>query len=152
MTNEELKKKIVDILRGNIEYELHYFPDDNHTEVEFDYDKLADVLLSAGFISLKASAEMAREACDILRHIKDDEIKCICEERGAFARRAEVAERALKDITEVLPCSVCPYGYDGLSRQCDLDTRTCLENCLRIAKGKLAEEGRDEISLNQHTT
>lgn len=101
---------------------------------------IADALIAAGFISLKASAEMAREACDILRHIKDDEIKCICEERGAFARRAEVAERALKDITEVLPCSACPYGYDGLSRQCDLDAGTCLENCLRIAEGKLAEE------------
>lgn len=48
MTNEELKKKIVDVLRGNIEYELHYFPDDNYTEVEFDYDKIADALLSAG--------------------------------------------------------------------------------------------------------
>ena len=69
-----------------------------------------------------------------------------------YRHRAEVAERALKDITEVLPCSVCPYGFDGLSRQCDLDTGTCLENCMRIAEEKLAEEGRDEISLNQHTT
>ena len=101
---------------------------------------IADALIAAGFISLKKSAEWAREACDILRHIKDDEIKCICKERDYFARRAEVMERALKDITEVLPCSVCPYGYDGLSRQCDLDTGTCLENCLRIAEGKLAEE------------
>lgn len=56
---------------------------------------IADALISAGFISLKTSSEWAREACDILRNIKDDEIKCICEERGAFARRAEIAERAL---------------------------------------------------------
>ena len=114
--------------------------------------ELEDKIESGELISLKKSSEMAREACDILRNIKDDEIKCICEERDALARRAEVAERALKDVTDVLPCSVCPYGYDGLSRQCDLDTGTCLENCLRIAEGKLAEEGRDEISLNQHTT
>ena len=87
---------------------------------------IADALIAAGFISLKTSADMAREACDILRHIKDDEIKRICKERDEFARRAEVAERALKDITEVLPCSVCPYGCDGLSRQCDLNTGTCL--------------------------
>ena len=115
-----------------IEVIMQAFPQTN--------EGIADALIAAGFISLKASAEMAREACDILRNIKDDEIKCICEERDALARRAEVAERALKDITEVLPCSVCPYGYDGLSRQCDLDAGTCLENCLRIAEGKLAEE------------
>lgn len=56
-----------------------------------------------------------------------------------YKHRAEVAERALKDITEVLPCSVCPYGYYGLPRHC-LTTGTCFENCLRIAEGKLAEE------------
>lgn len=56
-----------------------------------------------------------------------------------YKHRAEVAERALKDITEVLPCSVCPYGHYGLPRHC-LTTGTCLENCLRIAEGKLAEE------------
>lgn len=45
---EEVKEKIVDVLRENIEYELHYFPDDNYTEVKFDYDKLADALIAAG--------------------------------------------------------------------------------------------------------
>lgn len=45
--DDELKKKIVGVLRENIEYELHYFPDDNYTEVEFDYDKLADALIAA---------------------------------------------------------------------------------------------------------
>lgn len=112
---------------------------ENYKDMGCSSLKTADALVAAGFISLKTSADMAREACDILRHIKDDEIKCICEERDALARRTEVAERALRDITEVLPCSVCPYGYDGFSRQCDLDTGTCLENCLRIAEGKLAE-------------
>ena len=48
MTIEELKKKIEDVLRENTEYELHYFPDDNYTEVEFDYDKLADALIATG--------------------------------------------------------------------------------------------------------
>ena len=64
-----------------------------------------------------------------------------------YKHRAKVAERALKDITKVLLCSACPYGYygyDGLSRQCDLDTGTCLENCLRIAEGELAEESAED--------
>lgn len=60
-----------------------------------------------------------------------------------YKHRAKVAERALKDITQVLPCSACPYGYIGFSRQCDLETGTCLENCLRIAEGKLTEERKD---------
>lgn len=55
----------------------------------------ADAIIEAGFISLKKSSDMARETCDILRNIKDDEIKRICKERDDFARRAEVAERAL---------------------------------------------------------
>lgn len=55
--------------------------------------------------------------------------------------RAEVAEQALNDITNVLPCSVCPYDdYDGVSHQCDLDTMTCLENCLSIAERRLAQK------------
>lgn len=56
-----------------------------------------------------------------------------------YKHRAEVAERALKDITEVLPCSVCPYGCYGLPHHC-LAIGTCFENCLRIAEGKLAEK------------
>lgn len=56
-----------------------------------------------------------------------------------YKHRAEVAERALKDITEVLPCSVCPYGM-GYPRQCDLDNKTCFENCLSIAERKLAKK------------
>ena len=50
-------------------------------------EAIADALIAAGFISLKTSSEWAREACDILRNIKDDEIKRICKERDDFARR-----------------------------------------------------------------
>ena len=58
----------------------------------------ANALIEAGFISLKESSDMAREACDILRNIKDDEIKCICKEKDDLARRAEVVERAYDNI------------------------------------------------------
>lgn len=61
MTNEELKKKIADVLRENIEYELHYFPDDNYTEVEFDYDKLADALITTGIGDIKRIANEERK-------------------------------------------------------------------------------------------
>lgn len=49
---------------------------------------------------------------------------------------AEVAEQALKDITDELPCSYCAYGF-GYPRQCDLDNRSCLENCLSVAERNL---------------
>ena len=69
MTNEELKKKIVDVLQGNVEYELHYFPDDNYTEVEFDYDKLADALIANGYGNVadwKRKAEIAEKKFELL--------------------------------------------------------------------------------------
>lgn len=55
-----------------------------------------------------------------------------------YKHRAEVAERALKDITEELPCSFCCYGFGHL-RRCDVNNKTCLENCLSIAEQELAE-------------
>lgn len=61
-----------------------------------------------------------------------------------YKHHFKVAKQALKDITKVLPCSACPYGYDGVSRQCDLDTMTCLENCLSIAGRKLAQREEEK--------
>ena len=48
MTNEGLKKKIIDALCGNIKYELRNYPIDNYSEVVFDYEKTADALIAAG--------------------------------------------------------------------------------------------------------
>ena len=65
-------------------------------------EAIADALIAAGFISLKESSDMAREACDILRNIKDDEIKRIAEERDDFARREEIAELVFDAMSETL--------------------------------------------------
>lgn len=51
MTNEELKKKITDVLRDNRRYELIYYPYDNDTEVVIDYEGIADALISAGLVA-----------------------------------------------------------------------------------------------------
>ena len=98
---------------------------------------IADALIAAGFISLKASAEMAREACDILRNIKDDEIKCICEERDALARRAEVAERAL------LTACVSLIKDEADNVNLELLARVVYTMFLRKAEKELAEEKDD---------
>ena len=56
MTNEELKKKIIDVLRGNREHELRYHPDDNYTEVVFDYEAIADALIAEGIVEVPKDA------------------------------------------------------------------------------------------------
>ena len=69
------------------------------------YNRLAeleDKIESGELISLKQSLDMAREACDILRNIKDDEIKRICKERDDFARREEIAELVCDAMIETL--------------------------------------------------
>jgi hypothetical protein len=48
MTNDELKNKIVLILRGNVEYNMQYYPEDNRIEIGVNYDNLADALIAAG--------------------------------------------------------------------------------------------------------
>lgn len=70
----------------------------NHPVVVETAERIAKEIIEAGFISLKESSYMAREACDILRNIKDDEIKRICKEKDDLARRAEVVERAYDNI------------------------------------------------------
>lgn len=108
--------------------------------------KTADALIEAGFISLKTSSEWAREACDILRNIKDDEIKCICEERDDIARRAEVAERALVIMAERVleyaqKAKVTAMTSDGLF-SCDKNAQLALlvNDALLKAEQEMTEE------------
>lgn len=95
---------------------------DNFADCEKVSD-CVDALIEAGFISLKESLGMARKACDILRNIKDDEIKRICKERDDFARREEIAELVCDAMSETL------FAADG---GCD---EICLardDECIRL--------------------
>ena len=62
----------------------------------------ADALIEAGFVSLKKSADMAREACDILRRIKDDEIYRVTKAKQAFAYCLKIADLALAAMSDTL--------------------------------------------------
>ena len=148
MTNEELKKKIVDVLRGNIEYELHYFPEDNYTEVEFDHDKLADALIAAGIGDVtpyKAEAEYWEKICKV----KSDEYhttiknavehaRHLMQERDEYKHRLEVAERPLYCLARSFAEAMCKDG----------DTHHLIEGFIkdayRQAEKELAEERKDE--------
>lgn len=85
-------------------------------------ERIAKEIIEAGFISLKESSDMARETCDILRRIKDDEIKRIAEERDDFARREEIAELVCDAMSETLFTAdsycdtICPAWDDECIR------------------------------------
>lgn len=110
MTNDELKKKIVDtihpILKGtrvscNEEDACEHclFP----CEVDRIADRLADVLIAAGIGDVskwKAYAKVHRIVITKDDKIKqlysDEEVDKIVSERAEYKRRAEIAERAIE--------------------------------------------------------
>lgn len=89
MNNDELKKKIVSVLRENMEYELQYYPDDNYTEVEIDYGKLADALIAAGIGDVKTVREIGASASAMAVF-----------EAAKAEHRAEVAEKMFDILHE----------------------------------------------------
>lgn len=95
----------------------------NQPVVAETVDCIANEIINAGFISLKKSSDMARETCDILRRIKDDEIKRICKEREDFARREEIAELVCDAMRETL------FTVDG---GCDEICPVWDNECIRL--------------------
>lgn len=153
MNNEELKRKIIDVLRDNCEYELRYYPDDNYTEVVIDYEAIADALIEAGIgdvSSEKAMREFAeafyREKCaeyDLLNYQMQKSEYRIAEAQ----HRAEAAEKALRNAAPRLKCrgglgkgfckvDKCDYYH------CNNDDG-CVKSHLEQAEKELAEEGKD---------
>ena len=65
-------------------------------------ERIAKEIIEAGFISLKESSDMARETCDILRRIKDDEIYRVIKERDSFANCYYIAKLALDAMSDTL--------------------------------------------------
>lgn len=64
----------------------------------------------------------------------------------AAERRAEIAERAVREFTIQGGCSSCPCkGRCGIfNRSAENDYQECYEAVLRIAEKYLAEEKKDE--------
>lgn len=96
MDNEELKKKIVDVLRDNREYKLQYYPDDNYTEVVIDYEAIADALIAAGFGDVtewKHRSEVAERALiNMTKKYNKAERKIATTKDGWFSRgEAQIA-------------------------------------------------------------
>lgn len=93
----------------------------------------ADAIIEAGFISLKKSSDMAREACDILRRIKGDEIYRVIKERDSFAHCYYIAKLALGAMSDTLLTAgggcdkICPVGDN---------------ECIRLASAVFCKEAK----------
>lgn len=147
MTNDELKKKIVDtmhpILKGtrvscNEENACEHclFP----CEVDRIADRLADALIAAG-IGDTSDLEVR---CEVLQRDVDNLTRTVeegAEELKEAEHRAEVAERALRMSISFLTCWACQAFLYG---PCDTDAcgdERCINNFLKQAEKELAEEG-----------
>ena len=94
MTNEELKKKIVEILDNNIRWQPYYYIS-RGIVYEDDLKNIADALIAAGIGDVK-DAEAEANRYEMLYQMQSRDMALA--ERKAYEseHRAEVAERALE--------------------------------------------------------
>lgn len=101
MTNEELKKKIVEILE---ETECEWTEEKNGYILQIFYDKLADALIVAGIGDVWEITEKAEKA-----------IVSLIKQNKEAEHRAEVAERAV----QILANDSLDYTYDDAMEQAE---------------------------------
>lgn len=130
MTNEELKKKIIEIIQGVDFYDglLYRYCIDIATA-----DKLADALIAAGIGDVKKRNELKVELRSKIDYIHEQD-----EVIAYYKHRAEVAERAL------LTACVNLIKNEKANVNMELLVRVVYTNYLRKAKKELSEEGEDE--------
>lgn len=128
MNNEELKKKICDIIAP-------------YVSAYGDDERIADALIAAGIGEVK-EAELERKAYDVA----SNQYRIWFEEQKD---RAEVAERALKnackDVKETISFLIeLSERVDGLRVECCLPEESEPKAYINRAEKELAEEGKDE--------
>ena len=147
MTNEELKKKITEILE---ETEYEWTEEKNGYILQIFYDKLADALIAAGIgdvselkkhrVVVEKSLIPEDDNAYVLPNIpptvkqlySGEEVEQIVKEREEYKHRSEVAERAARDLIAY---------YCGYTIQSDIDSS--LRVALQQAEKELAEENKE---------
>ena len=134
MTNEELKKKICDIIAP-------------YVSAYGDDERIADALIAEGLtfepmtfriVENKPYSYTAAE----LANWKEDQ-DCIAK----LLHRAEVAERALQKFAEYITCEDCPFFSDCASSEkmgYPIHSYHCFSEYLGEAERELAEEGKND--------
>ena len=151
MNNEELKKKIVEILE---ETEYEWTEEKNGYILQIFYDKLADALIAAGIGDVTEWKEKAKKHRvqvlpdgTIKQLYSDEEVEDIARQRDEYKHRAEVAERALRNAAPRLKCrGGLGEGFCGVDK-CDYyhcnNDEGCVKAHLQQAEKELAEEGKE---------
>lgn len=97
--NEELKKKIIDVLQETIEAEVQYYPEDNYTEVVIDCETLADALIEAGIGDMGKYNRLAYEVrCNltsVTRYIHN-------KNKQYNKKYKELAEKAVNNLLDLV--------------------------------------------------
>ena len=132
MTNEELKKKICDIIAP-------------YVSAYGDDERIADALIAAGIGDVTEWKEKAKKHRvqvlpdgTIKQLYSDEEVEDIARQRDEYKHRAEVAERALENACVVILSS---RNGDQPRR-----LRAYYKAYLDAAEKELAEEWKDEQS------
>ena len=134
MTNEELKRKIAEILDNNIRWQPYYYIS-RGIVYEDDLKNIADALIAAG---LKFDADMEERHNLLLTACQSMEKK-----KKEAEHRAEVAERALMNM-----CEEYEDNFEcDLYKECNSD-KPCYfcdyTERLQQAERELAEERKDD--------
>lgn len=153
MTNEELKKKITEILE---ETEYEWTEEKNGYILQIFYDKLADTLIAAGIGDVSEYKEklklhrvfVRKDGGDIKVLYGNNEVDEIVKERNEYKHRAEVAERALgnacEDVKEVVSFLIeLSERVDGLRVEGYLPEESEPKAYINRAEKELAEEGKE---------
>lgn len=142
MTNDDLEKKIAEIIDGSVD---DWATRDRRGRIQVHVSTIADILVKAG---LKFDASISHTATfDMLQQDRINEL----EKRIAEAEhRAARAERALQKFAETITCEDCPFFSDCASSEKMEDlihSSYCFAEYLRQAEKELAEEndGKKEV-------
>ena len=138
MNNEELKKKICDIIAP-------------YVSAYGDDERIADALIAAGIGDLKEHRIFAGKDGSIKQLYSDEEVEDIARQRDEYKHRAEVAEMALKNACEDVKETVSflielSERVDGLRVEGYLPEESEPKAYINRAEKELAEERKDEQS------
>lgn len=145
MTKDELKKKIVKVLKETINWTTDYSIPIGIV-YKSELDKIADALISAGIGDVK-DVEAEANRYEMLYKLQNRDM-ALAERRAHDAEhRAEVAEMALKKFAENITCEDCPFFSDCASSEKMEDlmhSNYCFAEYLKQAEKELAEEEKDD--------
>lgn len=134
MNNEELKKKICEIIADN--YLPKEMPDRLEDYKLYRFERAADALIAAGIVDKSDYASMKETAVRYKAEVSNAENR-----EKAAEHRAEVAERALRIFAENCSCADCPFfGGCQIIPDVEDDFSCCFDMYLAIAEKDLMDE------------